>query len=184
MRSTKAAIRYAQSLLELAIEQKSLDQVKADMALIAQCVAESHEVDLMLQSPIIKPDLKKKTLEKVFGSSISKLSQSFVALLTTKGRESILPQIAVSFIGLYNEHMGIVSAEVVTATKLTAAQRDELKKTLSSTGKTIELIERVDPRVMGGVRIKVGDQLMDATVRRKLNELKVDIANNKLSASN
>lgn len=184
MRSTKAAIRYAQSLLELAIEQKSLDQVKTDIVLIGQCIAESHDLELMLQSPIIKPDLKKKVLEKVFGASISKLTLAFISLLTSKGRESILPQIAESFIALYNQHNGIVTAEVVTASELSPSQREELKKTLSSIGKTIELMERVDPRVMGGVRIKIGDQLMDATIRKKLNELKVDIANNKLSASN
>lgn len=182
MKSTKASIRYAQSLLELAIEQNSLDAVKDDMVLVRKCVAESHELELMLQSPIIKSDTKKTTLQKVFGSAISKLSLSFMELLTSKGREALLAATAHSFIDLYNQHKGILMAEVVSATPLSKEQRQDLTKALSATGKTIELVEKVDPKVLGGIRIKVGDQLMDATTRRKLNDLKIDITNHKLSA--
>ena len=75
MRRTKAAGRYAQSLIGLAIERGELDQVKADMELIAKICAESHELDLLLQSPIIKTDQKQKALKTIFEKAVSNLTR-------------------------------------------------------------------------------------------------------------
>jgi F-type H+-transporting ATPase subunit delta len=182
MKSTKASGRYASSLLQLALEQGDLEKVNVDMALVLGTVNASHELELMLESPIIKPSVKEKVLEKIFSSSVCKLSMQFMVLLAAKGREAILPQVAVSFKELYNQHHGIVSAEVVSAKTLSKSDRDDLMKNLSAGGHKIELKESVDPKVLGGLRIKMGDQLVDATIRRKLNDLRTDIFNHKLSA--
>lgn len=182
MKATKAATRYASSLLQLAQSQGVLEEVKADMETIVQAITDSHELQLMLQSPIIKPDAKQKTLKSIFEKALSKLSMQFIALLTTKGRERIMPQIAEAYIESYKALKGIVTAQVTSATALTAQQREDLKTSLASTGKTIELSEVIDPSIIGGLKIKVGDQRVDASVRRKLNDLKVDISKHKLSA--
>lgn len=182
MKASKAASRYANSLIQLAQEQGSLEEVKADMEAIAQAIAESHELDLMLQSPIIKSDAKQKVLSGIFGKSISKLSMQFVTLVAAKGREGILMQIAHAFIDAYKDLKGIVTAQVTSASALSADQREALKQSLASTGRTIELTEVVDPSIIGGLKIKVDDQRIDASVRRKLNDLKVDISKHKLSA--
>lgn len=182
MRSTKASGRYALSLLQLALEQGDLEKVNADMALVLNTVNENRELELMLESPIIKPQSKQKVLEKLFSSSVCKLSMQFMLLLASKGREAILSQVAISFNELYNEHHGIISAEVVSAKPLSKSDREELMKSLSTGGHKIKLNESVDPKVLGGLRIKMGDQLVDATIRRKLNELRTDIFTHKLSA--
>jgi F-type H+-transporting ATPase subunit delta len=175
MKGTKAAGRYAQSLLSLALETSQVEEVKKDMELFTQTVAESHELELLLQSPIIKTDLKQKSLTAIFEKSVSELTIRFFEIVTAKGRESILPTIAVSFIKLYESHYGVVRAEVTSASALNDAQRDALKKNLSGLGKTVVLSEGIDASLIGGLKIKVGDQRIDATLRKKLNEIKVDI---------
>ena len=172
MKGTKAAARYAHSLIGLAIERGELDQVKADMELIAKVCAESHELDLLLQSPIIKPDQKLKALRSIFEKAVSKLTLQFIELLTVKGREAVITSVASSFGELYNQHMGVVTAEVTSAVVLSASQVKDIVKSLADLGKSIELIQNVDPHVLGGLKIKVGDQRVDSTLRRKLNELK------------
>jgi F-type H+-transporting ATPase subunit delta len=172
MKGTKAAARYAQSLIGLAIERGELDQVKADMELIARICAESHELDLLLQSPIVKTDQKLKALRSIFEKAVSKLTLEFIELLTKKGRESVITGVAASFAELYNQHMGVVTAEVTSAVALSSSQVNDIVKSLADLGKNIQLFQNVDPHVLGGLKIKVGDQRVDATLRRKLNELK------------
>lgn len=174
MKGTKAAARYAQSLIGLAIERGELDRVKADMEVIAKICAESHELDLLLQSPIIKTDQKLKALGSIFEKAVSKLTLQFMELLTRKGREGLIPAVAVSFSGLYNQHVGLVIVDVTSAVALSASQISDITKSLSNLGKSIELVQHVDPHVLGGLKIKVGDQRVDATLRRKLNELKYE----------
>ena len=182
MKSTKAAGRYASSLLYLSIEKGTLEEVKNDMVLVNQTIDQNRDLALMLESPIIKPDAKQRVLSGVFSKSTSKLTVEFLTLLTAKGRESILPAVASSFIEQYRAHKGIISAEIISAVTLSKASREELIKVLSASSHSIDLTEKVDPSILGGIRVKVGDQLIDASLRRKLNDLKVDVIKHKLSA--
>jgi len=182
MKSTKAAGRYAQSLLDLSVESGELESVKADMELIRNTIEGSYDLELMLESPVIKPDAKQAVLNNLFSTRISKLSLRFVLLITAKGRESILGPISQAFLDQYRAHKGIVIARVVSASALTTDAKKALITNLSLSGNTIELIEKIDPSLLGGLRVKVGDQLIDASIRRKLNDLKSDISKNKLSA--
>lgn len=182
MRSTKAAGRYAQSLLALSLESNELEKVKADMVLIRSTIEENIDLGIMLDSPIIKRDTKQAVLNKIFSAHISTLSLRFIMLITSKGRESILGSISQAFIEQYRTYKGIIMAEVVSASPLTVDARKELIVGLASTDRTIELSEKLDPNLLGGLRVKVGDQLIDASIRRKLNDLKSDISKHKLSA--
>lgn len=182
MTSSKASARYAQSLLDLAREQGRMEPVKADMELVMKTISESHELDLLLHSPIIKTDAKQKVLQKIFKSSVSELSMQFINLIAAKGREAMMADIARAFVALYKEVNGIVTAEVCTAIALTEEQRAAIKKSLAASGKTIELNEKTDPSIIGGVQVKVGDKRIDASIRKKLNELRIDISKQKLSA--
>jgi len=184
MKSSKAAGRYALSLLQLSTEKGLLEAVKSDMALIATTIESNPELELMLHSPVIKQDAKQKVMEKVFSSHVNSLTLQFVALLTTKGREGMLGQIALAFVEIYNEQKGIVIAQVTTASPMTKDQRESAKNSLKTLGKTIEIKETIDPTILGGIKIKVGDLRIDASIRMKLNDLKADITKNKLSAIN
>jgi len=177
MKSTKAANRYAQSLLDLAKENGELNRVKDDMMLVRDTVAASKDLALMLTSPIIKSEVKKKVIESIFSSSVTNLSMMFLHLLADKGRERMLEDIADAFINLYWYEKGIINAEVVSAVPMSAEWKADLAAAFTKTGKSIEFTESVDPSLLGGLRVKVGDQLIDATLRRKLNELKQEISN-------
>ena len=182
MRSTKAAGRYASSLLELALERGVLEEVKSDVLLVQKSIEENRDFAIMLESPIIKPEAKKRVLTSIFKSSTSALTVEFLSLLASRGRESILPAISEAFLEQYRTHKGIIKAEIISAVALSNESRKELVSALSATGSSIDLTEKVDPSLIGGLRVKVGDQLIDASLRRKLNELKVDVIKNKLSA--
>lgn len=175
MRSSQAAERYAKSLIDLAKEQGAMEDIKSDMEGILLTIDGSQDLAMMLQSPIIKPDAKTRVLEALFGKTAHKISLSFLKLITSKGREAILDQIAEAYLRLYRIEKGIVRAEVISAKPLTDDVRNSLKKALANTGASIELSERVDPAILGGLRVKVGDQLIDASVRRKLNELRIEL---------
>lgn len=176
MKAPKAAIRFAQSLLSLSLEKGVLEEAKADMEIVRTTCAENHELELLLQSPIIKSDKKKAILTNVFENAVSALSLSFIQLITTKGRENILPHIAEAFISLYKEHKGIITVEVTSASPLTTEQKTDLIGKLSSNNSEIELIELVKPEVIGGVKVRVGDLRLDATIQKKIHDLKFDIS--------
>ena len=175
MKGTKSAIRYAQSLLSLSIEKGVLEEAKADMVLVRSVCAENHELELMLQSPIIKPEKKQSVLKAVFENSVSDLSLQFIHLVTEKGRERLLPHIATSFIELYKTHKGIVTVQVTSALTLSQAQKDAIAADLKING-TIELVEKVDPKILGGMIIQIGDKRFDASIAKKIHDLKFDIS--------
>ncbi|MBT3646983.1 MAG: ATP synthase F1 subunit delta [Flavobacteriales bacterium] len=176
MRAGKAAGRYAQALLDLSLEQNQLDAVMNDMVVVSQACAENRDLELMLQSPIIKADKKRAVMEGVFATAISELSMSFIRLITDKGREGMLLGISTSFLALYKEHKGIVQAAITSAVALTQEQRESLKKSLAGLGNEVEITESVEPSILGGLKITVGDQRIDASVQRKLNDLKIDLS--------
>lgn len=177
MKGTKSAGRYALALTELAIESGKLEEVKTDMELVAATIAENHELELMLHSPIIKLDKKQKALHAIFEKSIEPLSLGFIELVCAKGREAAIPAMASSFVQQYKDRKGIVTAEVTSAVALTDEQRKEVTASLASLGEQIELNERVDASILGGMKVKVGDRRVDASLRKKINELKYDIHN-------
>lgn len=176
MKGGKAAGRYAQALLDLALEQNQLEAVKDDMLMVNQVCSESRDLELMLQSPIIKGDKKAAVLESVFGAHLSNLSMSFIRLITSKGRETMLHAMAHSLLALYKNHKGIVQADITSAVALSDEQREALKKSLASLGNEIEVTENIDASIIGGLRITVGDQRIDASIQRKLNDLKIGLS--------
>ncbi len=177
MKGTKSAGRYALALIELATEQNKLEQVKQDMELISATIAENHGLELLLQSPIVKVDKKQTVLKAVFGKYVQDLTMGFVTLVCAKGREALLPTVVNAYIEIYKERMGIVTADVTSAVALSDAQRKEVAGVLASLSDKIELIEHVDANILGGLKVRVGDQRVDASYRKKLNDLKYDIHN-------
>ena len=177
MKGTKSSARYALALIDLAVEQQKLEEVMSDIQLVAKTIEENHDLELLMHSPIVKFDKKQEVLRLVFGPFVQEMTIKFMELVCAKGREAMLPYVVRAFIAIYKERKGIVTADVTSAVALSDAQRKEVIAALASIGTTIDLIEHVDPSLLGGLSIKVGDQRVDASLRRKLNELKYDIHN-------
>ncbi len=171
MRDIKVASRYAKSLLGIAIENKCLEAVYQDMTMINKVCNENHELVLVLRNPIVKGDKKLAILNEIF-KGINNVSASFVKLIVAKKRESILFDIANAFIDAYKEHHNIKIAHVTSAVALNADQKENIKKLVNkSYNATIELVEKVDAAIIGGIILRVEDKQVDESIKRKLQNL-------------
>ena len=173
MKQSRVTIRYAKALFQLVIEQDTLEQSYRDMVLFGGVCTESKELSLLLKSPIVKTDKKLKILEEIFGSKISKVTMSFINIITTKKRESLLALIASSFITLYKAHNKIETATVITADPLDESLKSEVINFIKKHGEdNVELTEKVDSTIIGGAIIRMGDKQLDASVSKAISELR------------
>lgn len=172
MKGTRAASRYAQALLELAIERNQVDAVAADMKNIVAVDAESREFQLLIQSPVISSDKKIAIFNEIF-KGLNELTNKFVELITKKGREGMLADIAVSFDRLVMEHKGITPLTIISANPLDAATKATiLSKLQGLVSDKTEVTEKIDPSLIGGFIVRTGDKQIDASVASQLNNLK------------
>jgi F-type H+-transporting ATPase subunit delta len=179
MRDIKVASRYAKSLLAIAIEENSLEELYKDMQFIQKVCSENRELVLLLKSPIVKSDKKQTVVTEVFGKQISKISNTFISLILAKKRESILADIAVAFVDAYKEHNNITTAHVTSAVALSKGQKDAVIKVLQSEGKEkVDLIEIVDSEIIGGMILRVGDRQVDESIKKKLINLEMEFSEN------
>lgn len=177
-----AATRYAKSLMDLATEASSLDVVKDDMKAIAQVCAENHDFLLFLKSPVIKTDKKIEILKNLFDGKVSKLSLSFLNLITSKNREAFIPEIAKAFEEQYKQRKNIFTAVVTSARGLDAVTKQKVTDLVKAQmNGEVELIEKVDPNTIGGFILKIGDKQIDKSVARQLNSLKNELTNKGLN---
>ncbi|MGV3631350.1 MAG: ATP synthase F1 subunit delta [Bacteroidota bacterium] len=175
MKATKSAPRYAKALLELAIEQNKTQEVSQDMHRFSDAFQETREFQLFLDSPVIKADKKNAILNEVF-PGFDMLTKSFIELLVKKGRENALGQIAESFDAQLKSHMGIIPVSIISAQPLDdATKKTILSKLEKSLHGKLELEERIDPSLIGGFIVKMGDTQIDASVSNKLKNLKVNL---------
>ena len=170
----RIANRYAIPLLELAEEQKVLEQVKDDMDEFSSLCQENREFLLMLKSPII-PHLKKaEILENIFKDKANKLTLSAFEIIARKNRENLLSEIAEEFIFLYNTKMGYQEATVTTTFPLDDNLRNSFEKIIHDvTGSKAELHEEIDESILGGYILKMGDKQLDESVSSNLKEIKL-----------
>lgn len=174
MRNIKAASRYAKALLDLAIETNQLDKVQADMVSFKQTVNGSKELANLLNSPIVKAHKKQEVLKAIFASNFSELGAKYLDLLVAKNREALLPEIATQFQALYEKHNNTVTAEVTSAVALDDTQKQKVLSLIKHDGK-VNLIEKIDPALIGGFIVKVADKQIDASIAKKFKDLRKEI---------
>lgn len=179
MAETKIARRYAKSLLGLARERNMSDKVFTDMELIAATCATSRELVTLLRNPIVQGDKKEAVIKALFGSKIDAVTNGFLTIVIRKGRESYLDGIAAEYVKIHKEEQGIVSAVVTTSTKMDENMRASILAIVKGMkGDKVELTEKVDADLIGGFVLRVGDQQHDASVSRKLRQLKNEFDDN------
>lgn len=175
MADTRAASRYAKSLIELAIERDALEEVHKDMQLFAETCMANRDFKLMLKNPIINHSKKKAILYKIFEGKVQKSTLAIFDVITRKNREMILPAIADEFVRLYRQHNGIDTVVVTTSVPLTTELRQKLVSTIKErTGKKVALTEKVNPDLIGGFVLQIGDQMMDNSIKSKLKALEYE----------
>ncbi|MCJ0741294.1 ATP synthase F1 subunit delta [Pedobacter montanisoli] len=176
--SSKAAARYAKSLIDLSKEQNALEEVKNDMVFFEHVVDENSELEAILKNPIVPLDKKQGIVSGIMKDKVHTLTQTFFNLVITKGRSELLFAISKQFIAQYNALNGIVTAEVTSANTLTEANKEEItalvKKELNA--KQVVIKEKVNTNLIGGFILKVGDRQFDASIASSLNKLKKEFA--------
>ena len=173
MSETRIAIRYAKPLMELAEEQKKLDVVKKDMEHFLALCQELRQFSLFLKNPIIKSLRKWQILSKMFSGKMDKLSLSIIEIMTRKSREFVLEDMAAEFIRLYNIKQGITKATVTTAVALDAKLKKQFLAIVEEvSGQKVELEEEVNPNIIGGFVLNIGDRMVDDSVSGKLRDIK------------
>jgi F-type H+-transporting ATPase subunit delta len=172
--STDVGARYAQALFDLSKDEGKLDAVAADLKSFKAMRAESADLKRLLASPAFAAEDKAKALAAIAEkASFDPLTRKFFGLVAANRRASALPGAVVAFEALLAAERGIVAAEVTTAVKLTSAQEAGLKAALrQALGKDPEIETRVDPEILGGVKVRVGSRLYDASLRSKLDSLR------------
>lgn len=173
-KATNVGERYAQALFDLATEQKKVAAVEADLKSLKAAIADSRDLRALLASPAFDADDKRKGLTAIADKAkFDAVTKKFLGLLAVNGRASALSAVIAAFERLAAEARGAVSAEVVTALPLSSAQAKGVAAALrQALGKDPEITTRVDPALLGGIKVKVGSRLFDASLRSKLDSLK------------
>jgi F-type H+-transporting ATPase subunit delta len=179
MKETRAALRYAKATLNLAKEHKLAEVVNTDLQLIASTLESETELRMTLLNPVFKTKLKQTILSKVFESKINGLTMGLINLLLENKRLNLLSTVASEYAIIYDFDSGIEVAKVTTAVPLNKALKSKiLDKIKALTGNKITLINIVNPDLVGGFIIRVGDKQYDASITGQLNILKRDFEDN------
>lgn len=174
MSEGRIAVRYATPILELAEEKNVLESVKQDMESFLNVCKESRDFSLMLKSPIITHLKKADILRKVFTGKVNELTLQAFDIITRKSRESLLERIAEEFLHLYNIKKGMTEVSVTTSIKLDADLKKAFEKLSKEiTGKEPILKEKVDPEIVGGYILRLGDRQLDESISGQLKDLKL-----------
>lgn len=178
MKGTRAALRYAKAILDLAKDQKVSEVVNTDMESISRTIAGSDELQGVLSSPVIKDNLKKNALAEIFKGAHNTTIGTF-DLLLENNRIDILRYVALKYIELYNEDNNIQVATVTTAIPLDANLEAKIQAKIQElTGNSAQITNVVDPAIIGGFILRIGDLQYNASVARSFNDLRREFANN------
>jgi F-type H+-transporting ATPase subunit delta len=176
MSEFKIASRYATALFSKAMDDKAIEAVMADILVVQQACKESDDLIVFLNSPMLKKSVKQSGLAKIF-TSCSDLTKQLLHLMAEKNREAFIPAMTESFIGLYNDHMGITTAVVTSAVQLSDVALESVKKYVAQTSgaNSVLLTQSIDPTVIGGLNILFDGKIYDATLSNQILKLKKDL---------
>ena len=165
--------RYASALFGLARDERQIDAVSNSLGLLAQALVDSREFAELVSSPLIDRESAGKAFAAVGQQlSLDPITTNFVGVLARNGRKNQLQNVLRAFRRLASDHRGETTAEVVTAHALKDDQLAALKQQLRArVGRDVAVETSIDPEILGGIVIKMGSQMIDASIRTKLNRL-------------
>lgn len=177
MSANRAAIRYAKAILEEANSKNSDEQVNQDMGLIATTINSNEELSAFIANPTIAVEVKERALGEVF-ATVSAVTKSLFKLLLVNKRFEILSAIALAYSQLYDAQNGVETAKVTTAIPMDAdLEARIMDKIATFSDKKITIENIVDPSIIGGFILRIGDQQYNASVANRLQELKREFSN-------
>jgi F-type H+-transporting ATPase subunit delta len=169
------ADRYAAALFDLADERKALDAVAGDLASLRAMVRDSADLRRLIRSPVLSRDEQGKGISALADKAqISPLTRNFLGLLAQNRRLFALPEMIESYLRRLAERRGEVTAHVVTAQALSPQQSEAINEQLrKAVGRKVAVDVEIDPTLLGGLVVRVGSRMVDASLRSKLNRLQL-----------
>jgi F-type H+-transporting ATPase subunit delta len=165
--------RYASALFDLARDERQIDAVSRSLDLLSQALVDSRDFAELVASPLVDREEAAKAFAAVSQQlSLDPTTANFLGVLAKNGRKNQLQPVIRLFRRIAAEHRGEATAEVVTAHALKDDQLAALKQQLGSrVGREVSIETRIDPEILGGIVIKLGSQMIDSSIRTKLNRL-------------
>jgi F-type H+-transporting ATPase subunit delta len=172
MANETVARRYAVAIFQLATEQRAVDTVGKDLHLIADAIYEDETTKRFFLSPVIERQEKERVLTAAFEGKAHDVALHTLLLLVRKRRESLLRAIVQQYDVLQMQARGAEPLTITSAKQLSQNELNQLVSRLEKIyGKTFDVTQNVDPNLIGGVRIAMGDRLIDGSVEGRLEEL-------------
>jgi F-type H+-transporting ATPase subunit delta len=167
--------RYAAALFELAEDEGALDAVADDLHGLRAMVDESADLERLIRSPVLSREEQARAIAALGErASFNPLTRRFLGVLAHKRRLFALPEMVEAYDAMLAAHKGEVGAEVVSAVSLSAAQLESIRRHLSAAvGQTVKLSAAVDPDLLGGLVVRLGSRMIDASIRTKLRQLEL-----------
>lgn len=173
MKNMRVARRYAVAWMAAAESANTIESTAKDMETISGTLSASRDLRLMVASPVVPPAKKLAVFRELFGSAASKETMTFLELLTAKKREPHLANIIEQFGVLRDEKLGIVNVDVASAIEFSPSQEKDLQNELERyVRKKVRVRFAVDTAIKGGLVVRIGDTVLDASVRRQLEILR------------
>jgi F-type H+-transporting ATPase subunit delta len=170
--ASSAAKRYAEAVFSLGKDQGTLDAWSHDLNILVEIVADDR-VAAYLTNPSVATERRIAAVDSSLGANVQPEARNLVRMLIERDRTMLVPDIQEMFAAQVRAERGIVVAEVTTAEHLTDAERDFIRQKLETmTGQKVELAMKIDSEIIGGVIVRIGDQVIDGSVRNKLEKLR------------
>ena len=171
--SRAIAQRYAQALFDLAEERRCLKKVLQDMELLHEGMQQSADLRVFVHNPVLSKQKQETVLKAVFGTTVDKLTMTFLIFVSQKGRLAFLGTIAEAFQTLYRQDQNVVQAEITAPEKLTPVQIGHIEKHFKTRlNKEVVSHVTVDPDMLGGMRIQIEDRIFDFSLDDQLAQFK------------
>ena len=173
-----ASLQYATALADIALEQGAAEPVKKQLEEFDAAYAESAELRNVLANPAVELSAKHGVIEKLAARmGASRIVRNFLFVVVDNQRTHLLPEILQAFEEVLRQRQGVAEAEVTSAAELTAPQKAQLQQTLERlTGRKIQAKYSLDPAMLGGAVVRIGDTIYDGSVRNRLNQMRARLA--------
>lgn len=168
---------YAGALYEVGLECGLLEEFAQELSFVLKTFVEYPQLLELCKTPQINKNEKKEMIEQIFKESIHVEVLNFLKILLDKKRMNDFEFIQKSYQQLVNDKNNIVEGVATTAIELKEAEIEKLEKKLSDlTGKSVKLINEIDSSIIGGIRVRIGEKVLDSTIQSRLNKLQEELA--------
>jgi F-type H+-transporting ATPase subunit delta len=173
MDESAISVRYAKAVFNLGKEQDMLSLLKNDMEVISAACKQSVEFNQLLSSPVIPASKKVKLLRQIFSQSVTAVTMNLLELLSKNKRETFLESICRNVLAMIRKEKNIKTAVVTTARELDQENIGQIIKILEKElGASVELTERVNQKIIGGLILSIDDKQYDASVATRIKKIR------------